>query len=167
MEYTKHNNYFFQIHNTMMEKQLWRLLDKTTIEVNTENSEDSETVIKHQLKKQTQLQQVLCNLFKNLSPHAIITQKVLAINHMVVLTSQQEFQTCKLQYKSQSASAFKDLIKRESSTSDLPPPHKSPVIHKKIQCIFCIGNQQLSYPEQTHTFSHIAHMWDHVENLHL
>ena len=47
MKDVKHKNYFFQIHNTMMEKQLQRLLNKIIIEVDTENSEDSKTVIKH------------------------------------------------------------------------------------------------------------------------
>ena len=88
MKDTKHKNYFFQIYNTMMKKQLWRLLNKIMIKADTENSEDSETVIKHQLKKQTQLQQVFCNLFKNFSPHIIITWKVLVINHIIMLTSQ-------------------------------------------------------------------------------
>ena len=95
MENTNHKDYFFQIHNTMMKKQLQRPLNKITIEVDTENSEDSETIIKHQLEEWTQLQQVLCNLFKNFSPHTIIIWKVFAINHMVALTSQQEFQTHK------------------------------------------------------------------------
>ena len=167
MEDAKRKDYFFQIHNTMMEKQLRRPLDKTAIGADTENSEDPETVIKHQLEERTQLQQVLCDLSKNLSPHAIVTRKVLAINHMVALASRQEFQTRKSRRKSRSAPASKDLIKRESSAPDLPPPHESPVVRKKIQCIFCIGNQRLSYPEQTRTFSRVAHMWDHVENLHL
>ena len=87
MKDTKHKNYFFQIHNTMMKKQLWRLLNKTTIKADTENSEDPKTVIKYQFKKQTQLQQIFCNLFKNFSPHTIVTQKVFAINHMIMLTS--------------------------------------------------------------------------------
>ena len=34
-----------------MEKQLWKPLNKITIKVNIENSEDSETVIKHQFKE--------------------------------------------------------------------------------------------------------------------
>ena len=139
-------NYFFQIHNTMMKKQLQKPLNKTTIKADTENSKDSETVIKHQLEEQTQLQQVLCNFFKNFSSHIIVTQKVLVINHIVVLTFWQEFQTCKSHHKSQFTSAFKDLIKKESSTSDLSSPYESSVIYKKkIQCIFCIKNQQLSY----------------------
>ena len=85
MEDANHKNYFFQIHNTMMKKQLWRLLNKTVIEVDTENSEDFETVIKHQFEEWTQLQQVLYDLFKNLSPHTIVTWKVLVINHMIML----------------------------------------------------------------------------------
>ena len=167
MKDTKCKNYFFQIHNIMMKKQLWRPLNKTVIRADTENSEDSETIIKHQLKEWTQLQQVFCNLFKNLSPHIIVTWKVFVINHMVMLASWQEFQTCKSWCKLQSAPTFKNLIKRESFTSDLPLPHKSPVVCKKIQCIFCIRNQWLSYLKQTCTFSCVAHMWNHVENLHL
>ena len=87
IENAKHKDYFFQIHNTMMKKQLQRPLNKTVIKTDTENSEDSETVIKHQFKEQTQLQQVLYNLFKNFSPHVIVTWKVLVINHIITLIS--------------------------------------------------------------------------------
>ena len=51
MKDVNYKNYFFQIHNTMMKKQLQRPLNKTVIKVNTENSKDSETVIKHQFEE--------------------------------------------------------------------------------------------------------------------
>ena len=53
MEDANCKNYFFQIHNTMMEKQLWRSLNKIVIKADTENSENFKTIIKHQFKEQT------------------------------------------------------------------------------------------------------------------
>ena len=160
--YRKH--YFFQIHNKMMEKQLQRPSDMTAVEEDAITTEDPEPVIDYQLQERAQLQQVLCNLSKNLSPQAIVIRKVLAINLMVALASRQEFQT----RKPRSTPAFKELVKREYDTPDLfPPSDEFPAVCQKTQCIFCIGNMQLSYTQRTRTFRRISHMWDHVDNLHL
>ena len=51
-----------------MKRQLQRHLDKTVVEADAEDAEDVKPVIKHQLKERTRLQQVLCNLSKDLSP---------------------------------------------------------------------------------------------------
>ncbi len=56
-------HYFFYIHNEMMKRQLNRPLHRTMVE-----EEEAEPIIEHQLKEQTQLQLVLCDLSKDLSP---------------------------------------------------------------------------------------------------
>ncbi|KAH9204554.1 hypothetical protein DL95DRAFT_418158 [Leptodontidium sp. 2 PMI_412] len=35
------------------------------------------------------------------------------------------------------------------------------------RCIFCVGNESLSYRQRTRKFRRVSHMWDHVENIHL
>ncbi|RFU29061.1 hypothetical protein B7463_g7279, partial [Scytalidium lignicola] len=156
-------DYFFQIHNEMMKKQLQRHLDKTSGKEDPEDVEDPEPVIEHQLRERTQLQQVLCDLSKSLSPQAVVTRKVLAINLMITLASRQEFQT----RKPLSPPASKYPIKNESSPDPSPTPEEFPLACKKTQCIICIGNEQLSYEQRMRTFKRVSHMWDHVENVHL
>jgi len=142
-------DYFFQIHNEMMKRQLQRHLDESAGEESAKDVEDVEPVTEHQLEERTRLQQVLCDLSKDLSPQAIVARKVSAINLMVALASRREFQT----RKSRSAPAFKDLVKRESpAPGPLPPPDGFPVVCKKTQCILCIGNERLSYEQRTRTF---------------
>ena len=51
-------DYFFCIHNEMMKRQL----DKTVEE------EDVKPVIQHQLEERTQLQQTICDFFRDLKP---------------------------------------------------------------------------------------------------
>jgi hypothetical protein len=167
-------DYFFQIHNEMMKRQLQRHLDKTTVEEDAEDDEDTEDakdvepIIDHPLEERTRLQQVLCDLSKDLSPQAIVARKVTAINLMIALASRQEFQT----RKPRSAPASKDLVKRESpapapAPAPFPPPDEFPVVCEKTQCIICIGNERLPYIERMRTFKRVSHMWDHVEDVHL
>ena len=121
-------DYFFQIYNEIMKQQLQRHLDKTTVEEDAEDTQDVEPVIEYQLEERTRLQQVLCDLSKDLSPQAIVARKVTAINLMIALASRQEFQT----RKPRSAPASKDLLKRESPTPDpFPLPDEFPVVCKK------------------------------------
>jgi hypothetical protein len=158
-------DYFFQIHNEMMKRQLQRYLEKNMVE---EDAEDVELVIEHQLEERTRLQQVLCDLSKDLSPQTIVARKVSAINLMVALASRQEFQT----RKPRSPPAYKDPVKEESpvpapALDPFPQPDKFPLVCKKTQCIICIGNERLPYEQRTRTFRRVSHMMDHVENLHL
>jgi hypothetical protein len=52
----------------MIKQQLQRRLDKTVVEEDAKDAKDVEPVIEHQLKERTRLQQVLCDLSKDLSP---------------------------------------------------------------------------------------------------
>jgi len=142
-----------------------RHLDKAVAVVE-EEDEGVEPVIEHQLAERTQLQQILCDFSRDLSPQDIVSRKAAAIDLMVALASRQEFQT--RTRKSRSGPAFKGLIKAESSAfNPFPPPNEFPTICKKTQCIICIGNDRLSYKQRMRTFSRVSHMWDHVENVHL
>jgi hypothetical protein len=52
------SDYFFCIHNEMMKRQL----NKSVVE------EEVEPVVEHQLEERTQLQEILCDFSKDLSP---------------------------------------------------------------------------------------------------
>jgi hypothetical protein len=146
-------DYFFRIHNEMMKRQL----EKTVEE------EDVEPVIQHQLEERTRLQQILCDLSRDLKPQDIVSRKVLAINLMVALASRQEFQARKPRF----AAAPQVLVKKEPDPEPFPQPHDFPLVCQKTQCIICIGNERLPYEERTRAIRRVSHMMDHVENLHL
>jgi hypothetical protein len=159
-------NYFYQVHNVMMKRQLQRSLDMGGDAV----AEDPEPPIEHQLAERMRVQQLLCDLKKDLSPEKIVSRKILAINAQTALASRQEPQT----RKPKPASTFVDPVKKEpdiSSGSALPNPFPQlddfPLILGKTQCIFCIGNERYTYDQRTRSFKRVSHMWDHVENLHL
>jgi len=154
-------DYFFRIHNEMMKRQLKRQLNKTVVD-----EEETEPNIEHQLAERTQLQKILCDFTKDLSPQDIVSREVTAINLMVALASRQEFQT--RTRKPRPAPASKGLIETESPALDpFPSPDEFPVVCEKTQCIICIGNDRLSYKQRMRAFSRVSHMWDHVENVHL
>jgi hypothetical protein len=155
-------DYFYRIHNEMMKRQLQRHLDKAVIE------EDPEPAVEHQLAERMRVQQLLCDLSKDLSPHDIVARKILAIDAMTALASRQELQT----RKPRSTPAHEDPIKKESpapapTPDPFPQLDEFPLILGKTQCIFCIGNERYSYDQRTRAFNRVSHMWDHVENVHL
>jgi len=151
--------YFFRIHNVIMELQLERQQNC----VKAENVEEyAEPVVVHQLPERTRLQQVLCDLSKDLSPQEIQARKVLAIDLMTALSSRQELQTHKPRLTQASLPALK-----QQSPSPPPQLREFPVVCEKTQCIFCLGNEQLSYEQRTFTFGRVSHMMDHVERVHL
>ena len=62
LEAEHRKDYFFYIHNEMMKRQLDRPLNEAVVK------EEAELVLEHQLEERTQLQLVLCDLSKDLSP---------------------------------------------------------------------------------------------------
>lgn len=147
-----------------MKRQLNRPLNETVVE------EEAEPVIEHQLEERTRLQLILCDLSKDLSPQSIVARKVLAINLQIALASRQELMT----RQRRSAPACKDPLKEESpvpapapALDPFLPASKFPLVCEKTQCIFCIGNERLSYEQRTRKFRRVSYMWDHVENIHL
>jgi hypothetical protein len=162
MDNAYRRDYFYRVHNEMMKRQLQRHLDI----VGDEDPKESEPVVQHQLEERIRVQQVLCDLSKDLNPEDIVARKVLAINYMVALASRQELQT----HKPKSTPAYQDVVKKESPVSDPDPSpqlDEFPLILGKTQCIFCIGNERYSYDQRTRTFERASHMWAHIENVHL
>jgi hypothetical protein len=102
-------DYFYQVHNVMMKRQLQRNLDTGDDAV----AEDPEPPIEHQLAERMRVQQLLCDLKKDLSPEKIVSRKILAINAQTTLASRQEPQT----RKAKPASTFVDPVKKEPQTS--------------------------------------------------
>jgi hypothetical protein len=162
IEAANRKEYFYHIHNEMMKRQLQRHLDKAVVE----ELEDPEQAVEHQLAERTRVQQLLCDLSKDLSPEEIVARKILAIDAMTALASRQEIQT----RKPLPTPAYTDPIKKESpapTPDPFPQLDEFPLSLGKTQCIFCIGNEQYSYDQRTRAFKRVAHMWDHVENIHL
>lgn len=155
----KRKCYFFSIHNEMMKRQLERRQNPAVME---NDEADVELVYVYQLQERARLQQVLCNLFKDLSPQEIRARKILAVDLMTALSSRQERQTHEPRLTRASLPAFKQ--NSPSPPSQLP---RFPVVCQKTQCIFCLGNEQLLYEQRTFTFSRVSHMMDHVERVHL
>ena len=160
-EYRKH--YFYQVHVEMMKMQLQRDLDTAE----DEDTEEPEPPIEHQLEERMWVQQLLCDLKKDLSPEDIVSRKVFSIDAMTALASRQEPQT----HKPRSAPVCEGPIKKEplspAPISDPFPQLDEDLRIGKTQCIFCIGNERLSYDKRTRAFKRVSHMLDHVEQVHL
>jgi hypothetical protein len=157
-------DYFYQVHNVMMKRQLHRHLDTA----DDDDTEEPEPPIEHQLAERMRVQELLCDLAKDLSSREIVSRKIHAVDAMTALASRQEPQT----RKPKPAPAWEGLVKKEPSPSTpspdpFPQLDEFPLILGKTQCIFCIGNERYTYDKRTRAFKRVSHMWDHIENLHL
>ena len=69
-------DYFYRIHNEELERQLGK----------TATVEYVEPVIHHQLPERTRLQEVVCDISKDLEPSDIVSRRIRAIDLMVALS---------------------------------------------------------------------------------
>jgi hypothetical protein len=145
-------DYIFRLHNEQMKRQL----DKTHVA-----DVYVEPVVEYQLEERTRLQWILCDFSTDLDIKDIIDRKICAINLIVALACRQET------WRQRPSTSCKAPVKEESLCPDpFPAPVEIPLICKKTQCIFCIGNERYSYEKRTRSFRRISHMMDHVENVH-
>jgi len=147
-------DYFYRIHNEELERQLKKVKVLADAYV--------EPVIKHQLPERTQLQEIMCNLSKDLNPHDIVMRRIRPIDAMVALSRRQEVPCREPRLSilcSGSPQEGSPMLKEE-----LLIPDDFPLVCEKTQCIFCIGDDRKSYDRRTRTFSKPDKMMDHVES---
>jgi hypothetical protein len=146
-------DYFYRIHNEELEKIIKKVKVVTPTYV--------EPVVKHQLPERAQLQEIMCDLSKDLNARDIVIRRIHAIDTMVALSRRQEVQ-CHKSRLSESTSGSplggSPEVKEES-----PVLETFPVECKTTQCIFCIGDDRQSYDRRMRTFSKPDKMMDHVE----
>jgi hypothetical protein len=140
MEYRR--DYFYRIHIEELERQLSKVAAVKYIE----------PVVHHQLPERTQLQEVICDLSKDLSPSDVVSRRVRAIDLMVALSYRGEVQCRKRSSRACS----------ESSTEQPLPKDLFPLICKKTQCIICIGDDRSTYEYRTRTYATPNKLMNHV-----
>jgi len=83
--------------------------------------------------------------------------RVISIRDMTTLCALQEVPW-------QEKSSFHGIMEAEEDT---PEPNLFPTICLDTQCLFCLGNNQLSYIAWTFSFSHLDILQKHAESIHL
>jgi hypothetical protein len=119
MDEAYRKDYFYPVHNVMMKRQLQRHLDAG----DDEDAEEPEPPIEHQLAERMRVQELICDIVKDLSPEEIVSHKILAVDAQTALASRQEAQTS----KPKPAPAFVDPVRKEPQTSTgIPSPDPFP-----------------------------------------
>jgi hypothetical protein len=117
-------------------------------------------VTRHQLPERTQLQEVVYDFHIGLSVEDIVKRRIHAINLMIALSARQEVRPRK-----ERSITPEDHVKEESLDSQpFLDADCFPLICKKTQCIYCIGNERLPFQDRIHSFYHTLYMWDHIED---
>lgn len=88
--------------------------------------------------------------------YGTIREQTISRNRMSLLPQKRSVTTCG------------DGLKEESPDSDpISDPDPFPLVCKKTQCIFCVGNEVLPLKDRTKSFCRPAIMMDQVEDVHL
>ncbi|KIN06939.1 hypothetical protein OIDMADRAFT_139684 [Oidiodendron maius Zn] len=157
-------DYFYQVHNVMMKKQLQINLYIGDDEV----AEGLEPPIEHQLARRMRVQQLLCGLEKVLNPEKIVSWKILAINVQTAPASRQGPQTCNVKRRPLWIRLRKSLKYPRTPPRPIPSlSSTSPSSFWARPSAYSIGNERYTYDQQTRSFKRVSYMWDHVGNLHL
>lgn len=142
--------YFYRIHNEELERQLTKVASDKYIE----------PVVHHQLPERAWLQEVICDLSKDLSPSDVVSRRVRAIDLMVALSHRQEVQCRKRSSRSRSESSEEQPLSKGRRLLE----DSFPLVCKKTQCIICIGDDRSTYEHRTRTYSTPNKMMNHVES---
>ncbi|KJZ69134.1 hypothetical protein HIM_11481 [Hirsutella minnesotensis 3608] len=142
-----------RMHNEVLERQLRGRAIK----------EQAEPSVQHHLKERTQLQALLCNFSIDKSPKDITDRKIRAIDIMVLLASRREVR----QQPRPSPPCEEDNREGSPDAEPLPKLEEIPLVLRKTQCIYCVGDEQLAYVDRVRAFNRVSHMMDHVEKVHL
>jgi hypothetical protein len=142
-----------RLHDEELERQL---SGKVVVE------REVEPTLEHRLQERNWLQKILCDFKQDLSSEDITSRKIRAINLMVTLASQREIRP--------PSPTLADDTKETVRDFDSPIIEKRegiPLVLERTQCIYCVGDERLSYKDRTRKFSRVSHMMDHVEKVHL
>ncbi|KAG4032660.1 hypothetical protein MFRU_006g01280 [Monilinia fructicola] len=143
-------DYFDRIHNEELKRQLQK--------VSTDNYIESyiEPIIRHQLPERTRVQEILCNLSRDISSDDIISRRIRAIDSMIALASRQEQV---IRVSNDSSRASPEPSEEHSLCKD-----PFPLLCKKTQCIICIGDDRSIYDYRTRTYATTHKMMNHVDS---
>jgi hypothetical protein len=122
----------------------------------------AEPAVRHNLEERDLLQTVLFDFNMNIGWQAITDRKIRAIDLIASLASQRE-----TRQTGSSPSDMEALPEIPEHPEDLSKLEKIPLILKRKQCIFCIGDNSLPIQDRMRSFSRVSHMMDHIENVHL
>ncbi|PQE34082.1 hypothetical protein CJF32_00010770 [Rutstroemia sp. NJR-2017a WRK4] len=139
-------DYFEHIHNKELERQLKKVPTNKYIE----------PIVCHQLPERTRLQQVLCNLSRDMNQSDIVSRRICAIDLIVALSYRQEQET---RYSNRSSRASSESSEEQSLCED-----PFPLLCKKTQCIICIGDGRNTYEYRTRTYATPHKMMNHMES---
>ncbi|KAK0615146.1 hypothetical protein B0T17DRAFT_541194 [Bombardia bombarda] len=126
-----------------------------------------EPTLEHHLQERNRLQKILCDFKQELSLDDITRRKVRAINLMVALASQREVRPA----NSTLADGTEELLDASEASHSkslaIEKRENIPLVLERTQCIYCVGDERLSYKDRTRKFSRVSYMMDHVEKVHL
>lgn len=144
INYEYRRDYFERTHDVEMARQLSKAPAAQYVE----------PVVCHQLLERTKVQEVMCDLSKELSPSDAASRRVCAVDSLTALSHRQE-----CQYPKPLTKACPDSSPERTVFED-----PFPLVCKKTQCIICMGDVRGTIIYRTRTFATPHKMMNHVDN---
>ncbi|KAG5748063.1 hypothetical protein H9Q70_009255 [Fusarium xylarioides] len=146
-----------RFHDEELERQLQKVYTE----------KGAELMLKYRLVERTYLQKLLCDFDTNQSVREVTERKIRAINGMVALARRREVRRNTLKGEAEHRPIMYASEQEVTVSTGTKLKQTVPLILEKTQCIYCVGDERLSYADRTRKFSRVSHMMSHVENVHL
>ncbi|RKL13865.1 hypothetical protein BFJ70_g15819 [Fusarium oxysporum] len=121
---------------------------------------------RHQLEERNQLREIF-SVNRQLTAEEFIARKVITINLMAALACRREIARPTRSLRVSTWGNANPQGEVEGVSSPTEEKEAIPRVLEKNQCPICVGDEALSHKARTRKFTRVAHMMDHVENVHL
>jgi len=128
-----------------------------------EEEEYIEPVVEHQNPQRTQLVYLICTRIAHITPQDAVSLRIRTADLMKALCCCREVAP---RYRRRAMPALPTSFKEESPEIDLLA-FDIPLVLGKTQCVFCVGDDALSYKQKMCSFCRPSKMMDHIERTHL
>jgi Protein of unknown function (DUF3435) len=153
-----------QFFETIETKDVNEQLDLSKLDLDKESWKPE--MVEHDLEERRRIAQMLCTEPSDLTEEASLERRICTIEAMVAFCHVREA-PCQKRSKPCRDWGLLKTVEKVSSVDTGPTASQFPMICTSTQCLFCLGNNQLSYESRTFCFSRPRKAREHVERQHL
>ncbi|KAI9765002.1 MAG: hypothetical protein M1840_007924 [Geoglossum simile] len=171
MERDLRDQYFKTVHTTALERQLSVTSTPSTSSASTTSSpsyigEETPTRVEHLFQERTRVADALFFSSKDITEQELLEHRINIISDLTALCFLRETQNKRSSTLSKADRVAKEEVDEEK-IEELIDPNLFPLVCPSTQCLFCLGNECLSYGARTYSFSRTDALRKHVQTAHL
>jgi hypothetical protein len=174
MEKDLRDQYFKTVHTTALERQLSATSTPSTSSVCSASTASSPSYfgeeiparVEHLFQERTRVADALFFSSKDITEQELLELRINIISDLTALCFLRETQNQSSSILSKANREAKEEVDEEK-IEELIDPNLFPLVCPSTQCLFCLGNECLSYGARTYLFSRTDALRKHVQTAHL